>query len=82
MKQLQVVELDTVTGGGITWAGVKAVGRRVPVANLVFAGIDGYSGYSDARAKGKGVGESLGEGAVEAVKGATLYDLWGSTPAY
>jgi hypothetical protein len=81
MQQLQPIDLEDVSGG-VNWAAVRAVGRRVPVANLGFALWDGYSGYSEAREQGKGVGESLGNGAKEAVKGAVMYDLWGPTPAY
>ncbi len=64
-------QLDAITGGG-AWATTKAVGKFVgkrflgPAA-AVWTGYDAVTGYLDARDQGKGVGESLWEGAKSAV---------------
>ena len=86
MEQAQTQELgsidpaflDEVTGAG--WK--RVVARVIPGLNAGLALYDGYSEYSSSREKGKGVGESLLDGAGSALSTFTYYDLWGSRPAY
>jgi hypothetical protein len=73
-------QLVTATGGA--GVGSNVLRKAGPVANVLSSAYDGYSGYQDSRARGKGVGESVANGAKEIVKGVTLYDLWKPTPAY
>ncbi len=74
-----MIDLSTVTGG----AGLaKLAGRAMPVFDVGTSLYDGYTGYSDARAKGETVGQSLWHGTTETIRSFTLYDLWGVSPAY
>jgi hypothetical protein len=61
-------QLDAATGGG--WMGkvAKFAGKKVlgPVS-AAWTAYDGVKGYLDARDQGKGVGESMWEGAKSAV---------------
>ena len=75
----ETIDLDSVTGGAIPW---RKIGKYIPGVGAVLGAYDAYDGYSDWRAKGHGVPESVARGAVEWLKSATYYDLWGSTPAY
>lgn len=81
--------LDRVIGGGggtaIAKKAAKAVLKKaIPGAAIVAGATDAYDGYSESRQAGKGVGESMLDGAVKAGKGAVEYDSWPSivTPAY
>jgi hypothetical protein len=61
-------QLDNVSGGG--WAGTAAkfIGKKVlgPVA-AAYSAYEGVKGYLNARDQGKGVGESLLQGAKDFV---------------
>jgi hypothetical protein len=69
-------DLDTVTGGW-SWGGLargagRVAGKLAWPVTAGMAAIDGYQGYSQARANGAGVGEALGAGAQNAASGATF----------
>ena len=76
------LELASVTGGGAAGAALKVASTGFWVLDWGTSAYDGYAGYRDARAEGKGVGSSLGNGAKEFVRSVTLYDLWKVSPAY
>jgi len=87
MTRIDDAALDNVCGGAGVGEVAKAVGSKAGwVINAGTSAYAGYATYSDARAAGKGVGASLGEGTLDAVKSFTLYDLWSPlilpTPAY
>ena len=76
VSTLDHAQLDTVTGGGFWGSAARFAGRAAgklawPVTAAV-AAYDGYQGYSQARARGAGVTESLGAGAQNAASGATF----------
>lgn len=78
---LETIDLDQLTDvqGGNAWkAAGKFVGKKI-VAPLgaVAATASAVSGYRSARKSGKGVGASLGQGALSAGKEVVGYDLWG-----
>jgi hypothetical protein len=70
------VELDGVTGGNWVGSSARFLGRVAgKLAWPVTAGMaayDGYQGYSRARARGAGVGESLAAGGQNAASGLTF----------
>ena len=68
--------LDTVTGGNAAGRLLRGAGRVAgklawPVT-AGFAAYDGYNGYQQARQNGASVPAAVGNGALEAVNGATF----------
>jgi hypothetical protein len=73
---IQTTDLETINGGnwlttGLSYAG-RAAGKLAWPVTAAVAAYDGYQGYSQARARGAGVAESLGAGAQNAASGATF----------
>jgi hypothetical protein len=76
MNTIDIEELDSVTGGASVGGFLRGAGRVAgklawPVT-AGFAAYDGVTGYNNARAQGHGVARSVGEGALDAVNGATF----------
>jgi hypothetical protein len=75
-ESISIDHLDTVNGGN--WLGTtarflgRAAGKLALPVTAAIAAYDGYQGYSQARARGAGVGEALGAGAQNAASGATF----------
>jgi hypothetical protein len=57
------------TTGGAGWVGkgLKFLGKKAGPIGAAWTAYDGVNGYMNARDQGKGVGESLWEGAKSAV---------------
>lgn len=68
LQTISTDQLDATTGGGWIKAAAKFTGKKIlgPIG-AAWTAYDGVTGYLDARDKGKGVGESLWEGAKAAV---------------
>jgi len=65
-------QLDDVNGGGFWGSAGKFLGKLAWPVTAGFAAYDGYRGYSRARARGAGVGESIGAGLQNAGSGLTF----------
>ena len=68
-------QLDDVTGGNagaVLRAGGRLAGKLAWPVTAGLAAYDAYQGYSAARQRGAGVGESIKEGGLEALDGATF----------
>lgn len=69
-------QLDDVAGGNWVGTGARFLGRAAgKLAWPITAGMaayDGYQGYSRARARGAGVGESLAAAGQNAASGLTF----------
>ncbi len=73
---LPSADLDAVTGGW-SWGGLargagRVAGKLAWPVTAAMAAVDGYQGYSQARANGASVTDSLGAGAQNAASGATF----------
>jgi hypothetical protein len=73
---LDASHLDTVAGGN-GWANAgrflgRAAGKLAWPVTAGMAAWDGYQGYSQARARGASVQDSLGAGAQNAASGLTF----------
>ena len=69
-------DLDTVQGGvslgGLARGAGRFAGKLAWPITAGMAAIDGYQGYSQARANGASVGQAIGAGAQNAASGATF----------
>ena len=75
-QTLDLDQLDTVNGGNRGAALLRGAGRLAgklawPVT-AGFAAYDGYNGYQQARQNGATVPQAVGNGALEALNGATF----------
>jgi hypothetical protein len=75
-ETIEGMDLDGV-GGGNGWAAAgrflgRAAGKLAWPVTAGLAAYDGYQGYSRARARGAGVGESLAAAGQNAASGLTF----------